>query len=91
MKIFKYPLLITDEQTIMMPENALIISVATQYGEVCVWALVSPEMPRKPVVVRVIGTGHEMPSMRGMKFVGSIMMHEGSLVWHIFADEKYVR
>lgn len=85
MKIWKYPLQLTDDQTVSMPLGAQILHVAEQHEEVCLWALVNPEVMRADHAIRIIGSGQAISDDPG-KFVGTFMMHGGSLVFHVFSD-----
>ena len=46
--IYKYPLVITDRQTRLLPANAEVLTVAAQHGQPCVWALVDMDAELKP-------------------------------------------
>jgi hypothetical protein len=82
--IWKYPLLITDEQVLTVPSGATPLAVGEQYGTLCLWALVDPR--NKPVAqtVRIYGTGHPIEHDDGSEesYVGTVQM--GPLVWHCF-------
>jgi hypothetical protein len=85
-RIWKYELEITDEQTVNMPMHADILTVQMQGGTMCMWALVEPENVKRPRKFLVVGTGNPMPD--GMqRYVGTVQMMQGSLVWHIFEAE----
>lgn len=80
--IYKYPIEITDEQEILAPTGWQPLSVQIQYGQPCIWALVDPEA--KPVLqtVHVHGTGH--PVRHNGKFLGTIQVGGGTLIFHVF-------
>lgn len=84
MRIFKYPFTISDEVIINIPGDATILTIQEQYGEPCLWALVDPDKPKKPRVLRIIGTGHPIPDVDTLKYLGTIQMAGGGLIWHIF-------
>lgn len=89
MTIWKFPLKIIDEQIIMMPRINKIISVQVQQKVPCLWAIVNPDDSLKiPVKIVIIGTGHIHPSFMDMDFIGSIQLHEGNLVLHVFKDKN---
>lgn len=56
--IWKFPIEITDEQTITMPQTAKILSVQLQYGVPYIWALVDTEEQKTERLLAVYGTGH---------------------------------
>lgn len=83
-KIFKYTLAITDLQMVAMPIDAEILSVQDQHGALTLWAIVDPSAPVVATAFAVYGTGHPMYADREHRHVGTVQMHEGSLVWHVF-------
>lgn len=80
--IFKYPLLILDEQQVEMPIGAGIMTVQMQNGQPCLWALVdtrnSPEI--RKILIR--GTGH--PAVDVGRYISTFQMKGGELVFHAF-------
>lgn len=83
-RIYKYPLAVTDVQTVELPENATVLSVQAQGDELVFWARVNIKAQIKPRVFRVIGTGHPIPDAEYLNYVGTVQTHGGSLIWHIF-------
>ncbi len=80
--IYKYPLNITDEQTINLPEGAKILHAGLDpQGVPCLWAAVYPANPSIPTVIYIIGTGWEMPKAAD-GHIGSFI--QGPFVWHVF-------
>jgi hypothetical protein len=89
--IWKYPLRVDDEQQVDMPIGAKVLSVGVQHGTLCVWALVDPTSKETtPRTFWIFGTGHAFPktwSTGNMAaFVGTVMMSNGFLVWHVFTE-----
>jgi len=82
--IWKYPLDLKGVQTVEMPEGAEILSVQTQThsGRVCLWALVSTQVPLSNRRIHIHGTGHPTVMQRGA-FVGTVQTPDG-FVWHVF-------
>jgi hypothetical protein len=81
--IYKYPIKITDEQEIIMPQGAEVIHAGLDpQGTPCVWAQVDTKAEPEPVSILVYGTGHQM-QFEPLKHVGSFI-HEGCFVWHVF-------
>lgn len=81
--IWKYELKVTDDQEILMPAQAKILSVGNQDGKLCVWALVDTEQPIAPKYFSIVGTGHPMSEDFPLKrFVGTVIM--SPFVWHVF-------
>lgn len=80
--IWKYPLEITDEQVVAMPNDAEILTVQMQGSELCLWAVVEDTNPKEPRTICIIGTGNPMPDERFLIYIGTAQM--GPLVWHVF-------
>jgi hypothetical protein len=82
--IWKYPLKITDEQTIDIPEYGEILSVQVQNSDPCIWVLVNPTEETEPRVFEIFGTGHplEVDLAVSREFIGTFQQHGG--VWHLF-------
>lgn len=47
-KIYKYPLPVSGETVIEMPEGAVVLCAQNQHDTLQVWALVDPTRPAKP-------------------------------------------
>jgi len=51
----------------------------------CLWALVNPDERHSKRQFRLAGTGHPIIQDEGaLRFVGTIQLHGGSLVFHLF-------
>jgi hypothetical protein len=84
--IWKFPLEVTDFQTIRMPKDAEILSVADQYGVVCVWAKVDSENELEDRTFYIAGTGNLFDDSWNWQFVGSVQ--QSVFVWHVFVEVK---
>jgi len=84
--IHKFELKITDRQVIEIPGFVRVISVLNQRERLVVYAEVKPqERERKgKVEFAVIGTGNPMLDGANWRFVGSVSMSNGDLIWHVF-------
>jgi hypothetical protein len=81
--IWKFPLSVTDQVTIQVPEGAQILSLQVQGGIPCLWAKVNPDNPKKPMKIGIYGTGHEHQEIPGI-FIATFQMEGGTLVFHAF-------
>jgi len=79
--IWKYPLLVTDEQLVTMPEYSIPLFVEKQNETLCIWVKVDPTQKSIEQTIRVYGTGHPM-SVNHERHVGSVI--DGEYVWHVF-------
>lgn len=88
MVIHKIELDITDIQNFSISGLIEILSVGVQYGKLVMWFLRDTEyIKAHDVTVRIIGTGnpHGHNDTSGMKFMGTHLMSDGQLVWHVWA------
>lgn len=83
-RIFKYELKIDDEQILVMPKMAEILTVQIQNNKLCLWAIVNPNLNDENYVIEIYGTGHPFPSigMAKRKYISTVQLN--GLVWHIF-------
>jgi hypothetical protein len=87
-KIFKYKLEITDFQTLIMPEDATLLSVQFQNGELQLWAKVDDERNSDERTIFIAGTGNVIDIENGqhLEFLSTTQADNG-LVWHVFELE----
>ena len=88
-KIFKYPIEIVDEQVLVLPLGARVLSAIAQGDDLVVYALVEPTVEfKKNVEIRIVGTGHDVTfDLQKFKFLNSISTWSGRLIWHVFYAE----
>jgi hypothetical protein len=86
MRIWKFPLEVTDRQTLTMPAPGTILTVQTQIEEPQLWALCS-EIPGTETVERTIaiyGTGNPLPDDPG-KYIATFKYGDnGRFIFHAF-------
>jgi hypothetical protein len=83
-KIYKYELKALDNQSIMLPEGAKILSVQTQYETPCIWVELNTELPSTVSHdFEIYGTGHTMPDC-DRTYIGSFQLQGGALVFHLY-------
>ena len=82
MVVWKYELEITDRQELPLPAGAVILSVANQRGKLCLWAMVNPIVITSIRCIEIIGTGHQIQDLGGLKYIGTVVIDP--LVWHVF-------
>jgi len=81
-RIYKYTLN-PSNLTIPMPIGAKLISMHRQKGEMCIWAEVDIEEKTELVTFEIFTTGEEITS-DNKEFVGTFLLHNESLVFHIY-------
>jgi hypothetical protein len=87
MKICKYTM---DQsiQTIALPVGSSIIKVDQQDNQVKMWALTPATEASELRTFEVIPTGCDVPV--GFNYLGTAILHGGSLVLHVFEHGKWV-
>lgn len=82
-RIFKYPLAVTDRQTVDSFEGWKPLAVQLQYGTPFLWAEVDDEA--RPAVYRVFvhGTGHEV-DRDARDYLGTFQIEH--LVFHAYSE-----
>lgn len=80
--IWKYPLQLTEQQTVTMTKGAEILHVGLDADEIpCVWAEVESLNDPEPIYFFVVGTGNRIP-LRARTHQGSFI--QKPFVWHVF-------
>ena len=82
--IWKYNLNIEDHQVIEMPQRARLLSVDVQRGVPRLWAEVDQKAPLEKRRIWVMGTGNPLPKDLTFDFIGTLLLHDGELVLHVF-------
>lgn len=87
--IYKYPIKITDNQTIELPEYAQILDVQIQNDVPVLWALVDPKEKPQKIDIEIIGTGNPITNHCVCReYISTIQLKGGNLVYHIFYSYK---
>lgn len=85
--IFKYPLVVTDEQKILVPVGAEILCVQMQRDVPCLWAEVNvEETMREYREIFIHGTGHKYNPHK--RYIGTFQKFDGALVFHVFEGKS---
>jgi len=85
--IWKFPLTITDHQTITVPRSFMPLTVQFQGPVLCLWAMVDPNeaMNIDPLNIYIVGTGNPGPP-EDAQYLGTAQQSGGALVWHVFFE-----
>jgi len=85
MTIWKFEVPVADGRIVLdMPRKAQCLDLQMQNGTPCVWALVDPEAPLQRRSFVWVGTGHAVPE-HWSGYIGTVQMHDGALVLHLFS------
>lgn len=83
-QIFKYPIKITDTQSIRVDGFVSILKIAEQDHQLYMWCVTRIGTFRShELKVHIVGTGNPMPDIQSKDHFESIVMKSG-FVWHIF-------
>lgn len=85
--IWKYELVATQKQTLMIPEGAEFLYIDVQHEIPQIWMLLNPLAPQMPKTFITIGTGHPISDKLG-RYLGTYMLQDGFLVFHVFEGEE---
>ena len=84
-KIFKYILEPADVQRLYLLTGSKILSVKEQYGKVVLYALVGGAQGGLDCFkIFVKRTGHPADDISDCKFLGTVKLDEGKLMFHVF-------
>ena len=83
-QVWKFPLKADDHNDVEMPEYAQLLHVREQHGTPCLWALVDPSARKVKRRVRIAGTGHNIEVDECNVYVGTVELHGGALIFHVF-------
>jgi hypothetical protein len=81
--VWKFPLKLTDFQTVKLPMGSRIISVLNQREGPVLYAEVESMADRdESWNIYTFGTGHPLIATSGAKFLGTLSFRDGSLIFH---------
>jgi len=87
--IYKYQLRVADIQSIRIPKGANILTVQTQNGTPCLWALVDTDQPFEQRSFYIVGTGNQFwLDKNKVKFISTfqLTLPGGIFVGHVFEE-----
>jgi hypothetical protein len=82
--IWKFQVPVNDDIAVEMPKGAEILHIDAQEDVPCIWAMVDPTNDLHTRRFRMYGTGHPMHVDEVETHVGSFMLYNGQLVFHVF-------
>lgn len=91
--IYKYNLEVQDEQELLLPTGAKILSVANQRETIVLYALVDKEIKTEEVFKFVVrGTGHPVDfQIDDYTFLGTVKLMNGSFMFHVFFKRGMIK
>ena len=82
--IHKYELQITATQKVFLPAGSTILTVQMQNGNACMWAMVDTDNEYEHITIDMFGTGHPMGWSGQRRYISTIQIEEGQLIFHVF-------
>lgn len=83
-KVFKYLLQVADEQTVMLPNNAIILTASVQKDLIYLYALVDESQESSPLTIQMSSTGQEIKNPEELTYISTVQFVIGALVFHLF-------
>lgn len=84
-QIWKYQIPVVDMQGVQMPEGAEILSAQIQEPQqLCLWVLVDPSKRKVERCITIHGTGHIVLQPENKRFIDTVQLMDGQLVFHVF-------
>lgn len=92
--IWKFVLDETDDQTVMIPRDAIPINVefVGNYGDLRLWCLVNVTHPQEERHIKIVGDWQRVDDdlLDKYVYVGSSRPAKRTTTWHVFIDAKPV-
>ena len=79
--VYKYPIQDTTQQTVRLPKGAKLLQVASQGGQLQLWALVDTAQMPVDRKIAICGTGHMAPDG---EYICTFQLMGWTLVFHVF-------
>jgi hypothetical protein len=71
-------------QLVEMPIGAEILCAREQREEMCIWYRCDPNAPKESRTIAIVGTGHPAPSGRDARYIDTVSLRGGALIFHVF-------
>ena len=82
--IYKFELQTVGRQEINLPMGAVIISAQAQSGNICLWVELDTKAQTYKKAIHIYGTGHEIDDDLHLRFIDTVQLANGALVFHIY-------
>lgn len=86
--IWRVTLDLIDSQIISVPNGAEFLTAQVQLGALSAWFRCDPGKASSNRVIWICGTGHHAPDPDESRYLATVQMAGGTLVWHIFEATK---
>ena len=82
--IHKFTLSPEELNEIRLPADAEILTVQNQRNKICMWVKLDKSSQRVVRKFSVLGTGWDIVSKYKLKYIGTVQLEDGLLVFHVF-------
>lgn len=83
--VYKYPLETKNEQVVLLPTGARILTVQQQNNNIFLYALVNPTYQNdQAFTIRIYGTVQEISDSDELEYINTVQLYGGRLVVHVF-------
>lgn len=82
--IWKFHLPVGSNVIIRAPMGSRFLSAHNQDEKITVWAIVNSERNQQDYCFNVVGTGWKGEHLNRDNFLGTVLLENGSLVFHVF-------
>lgn len=83
--VYKYPLETKNEQVVLLPTGARILTVQQRNNNIFLYALVNPTYQNdQAFIIRFYGAGQEISDSDELEYINTVQLYEGRLVIHVF-------
>jgi hypothetical protein len=83
--MWKFEIPREDDFELEMPDGSIPLSVGVQHEKAVIWAAVNSETEKKEKhLFHLRGTGHPLPNLNIVQFVGTFQLRGGDQIFHLF-------
>lgn len=83
--VYRYPLETKNEQVVLLPTGARILTVQQQNNNIFLYALVNPTYQNdQAFTIRIYGTVQEISDSDELEYINTVLLYGGRLVVHVF-------
>lgn len=86
--VHKLALVPTGIHTVLMPLTFEMLHCDYQHGKVAFWYRCAENPPMEERVLAFVGTGGAAPGPDEAEHIGTVLLHNGSLVLHAFLKKR---
>jgi hypothetical protein len=86
--VYKYSIPVIDKFELDLPAHTSILYIGQQKNNPVMWCLVDTENKLIKRYFRLAGTGHDIPYPDPLDYIGTVILYNDNLVFHLFEVSK---